>query len=96
MSRVVLFLFGIFLVTSFLPGVFSLPAYLVDIVLYDSIFGLENVAYFGAELLPISQALLWEVGRIVTYYLAAVGIVWLVDYLRFQSRHSDIVRSVSG
>ncbi len=92
-SRPVLLLFGVFFVTSFLPGVFALPAYLVQIFLYDSIFGLENVAYLLAEVLPISRLFLWEVGRVLTYYLAAVGIVWFVDQLQFRLRRDKPVQA---
>ncbi|WP_254545429.1 hypothetical protein [Halomarina pelagica] len=97
-SRPVLLLFGVFVVTSLLPGTLALPAYLVGMFLYDSAFGLENVVYALVETLGVPEggqfaSLLWEAGLIVTYYLAAVALVWLFDRYRPRFRRGNAVEA---
>lgn len=54
-----------------------LPAYLVSMVTYDGLLGLEHVAYAVAELLPVSGPIVFDAGLAVTFYLFAVVAVVL-------------------
>lgn len=54
-----------------------LPAYLVSMVTYDGLLGLEHVAYAVAEVVPISGAVVFDAGLAVTFYLFAVVAVVL-------------------
>jgi|GEM_PF-447447 hypothetical protein len=50
-----------------------LPAYLVSMVTYDGLLGLEHVAYAVAEVVPISGTVVFDAGLAVTFYLFAVA-----------------------
>lgn len=70
-----------------LPRVLFVPAYLLMLVLYDNLWGLENVVYAIDPIVPGSGRYLWDAGLIVTYYLFAVAVTWLGR--RFKpSRHT--------
>jgi hypothetical protein len=49
-----------------------LPAYLVSMVTYDGLLGLEHVVYAVGNALGGESALAWDAGLVVTYYLFAV------------------------
>lgn len=79
-ARTTLGLFALLAAGWFLPAVYTplaatplfvLP-YLVVMVTYDGLFGLEHVAYAAAEVLPIAGSTAFDAGVVVTFYLFAV------------------------
>ncbi|WP_101296430.1 hypothetical protein [Halegenticoccus soli] len=62
---------------SFAYRLLFLPPYLVASLVYDSAWGLENVAYAVGGLVPIDGGVLWEIGLLAAYYLFAVTATWL-------------------
>lgn len=80
LDRTTLVLFGFLTAAWFLPAVFPalagtpliIPPYLVVMVGYDGLFGLEHVAYAVAAVLPIAESVAFDVGLAVTFYLFAV------------------------
>lgn len=79
-ARTTLGLFGFLAAGWFLPAVYPpfgatplfVPPYLVVMVTYDGLFGLEHVAYAVAEALPIAESIAFDAGIVVTFYLFAV------------------------
>jgi|GEM_PF-46734 len=69
------------------PGLALLfaPSYLVTMVFYDSIFGLEAIIYALEPVVGKSQ-LLWDAGVLATYYLFSVGTVALARTLKRAAR----------
>lgn len=59
-----------------------LPSYVVTMLFYDGILGLEHVVYATQGFVPVDGHFLWEAGNVATYYLFAVAAAWLGDRLR--------------
>jgi len=85
-------LFAFLSLARFLPGVVDIysvpglvllfiPPYLVNIVFYDGIFGLEAVVY-ALEGIVGESSYLWDAGLLVTYYLFSVVAVTLGRLLK--------------
>lgn len=80
LDRAALALFALLAGGWFLPAIYPpiaatplfVPPYLVTIVLYDGLLGLEHVAYAAAAVLPITESLAFDAGLAVTFYLFAV------------------------
>jgi len=80
-SRSVVLVFGFLLVSEYARvPLLNLPAYVVSSVLYDSVWGLENVVYAVDGFIPVAGRLLWELGLIITYFLFAVAVVGLARH----------------
>lgn len=99
-ARSTLFLFSYLALTWQLPNVVSIyssviyrvlfiPAYVVNILVYDSAWGLEQLVYLVAPYLPVSGPVLWEIGLLITYYLFAVIVVWIGRQMKRVGR-SDV------
>ena len=79
-DRTALGLFGFLTAAWFLPALYPplaatplvIPPYIVVMVAYDGLFGLEHVADAAAELLPIAGSVTFDAGLVVTFYLFAV------------------------
>lgn len=87
-SRVTVGVFAFLTLSSLIPVVISiyaspvlrllfLPSYLVTMLLYDSVWGLENLVYLLGD-----GHLLWETGNVLTYYLFALAVGWLTERVR--------------
>ena len=65
------------------PGLVLLfiPSYLVNMVFYDGVFGLEGVVY-ALESIVGESSFLWDAGLLVTYYLFSVMAVALGRVLK--------------
>ena len=96
-ARTTLAVFAFLALTSRLPAVVDIyaspvyrilftPSYLVSMLFYDSPFGLENLVYPISRMLPVDGHLLWEVGKIATFYLFAVAVVWIAAELGVRGR----------
>ncbi|WP_049979920.1 hypothetical protein [Halolamina rubra] len=89
-DRTALALFALLAGGWFLPVLYPpvagtpviVPPYLVVIVLYDGLLGLEHVAYAVAEMLPLTRGLAFDAGLLVTFYLFAVVVAALGRVLR--------------
>jgi hypothetical protein len=100
-------LFTFLSVTWFLPTVVDIysipglnlliiPSYLVNMVFYDGVFGLEAVVY-ALEGVVGESPVLWDAGLLVTYYLFSVVTVALGQALkhRFGSVPADTSTSTA-
>ncbi|NHX37252.1 MULTISPECIES: hypothetical protein [Halolamina] len=86
-DRTTLFLFACLAAGWFLPSAVPilgyllyplfLPAYLVSMVTYDGLLGVEHVAYAVAEVLSVSGPVVFDAGLAATFYLFAVVAVVL-------------------
>ena len=84
-DRIAVGLFAFLTAAWFLPAVYPplagtpliVPSYLVLVVAYDGLFGLEHVAYAAADLLPVAESVAFDAGLVVTFYLFAVVAVAL-------------------
>lgn len=105
-SRVTLGLFAFLSAAWFLPKVLDIyavpglvlvivPSYLVNMVFYDSLFGLENVVYALEPVLGSSYAL-WTAGLLVTYYLFSVAVVALGRAVKRRIGSGDADRTAVG
>jgi hypothetical protein len=89
-DRTALALFGFLTAAWFLPALFPplggtplvIPPYIVVMVAYDGLFGLEHVAYAATESLPIAGGVAFDAGLVVTFYLFAVLAVALGGVLK--------------
>lgn len=63
--------------SSVVYGALFTPPYVVNLLFYDSPWGLEQLVYPVAPYLPVPGDLLWEAGLVLTYYLFAIVVVWL-------------------
>lgn len=93
-SRDILLVFAFLALSSYLIptaiGVYAspiswalfLPSYVVTMLFYDGILGLEHAAYAVQGFVPVDGHFLWEAGNVATYYLFAVAAAWLGNRLR--------------
>ena len=99
-SRTTLAVFGFLALSGQIPAfvdiyatpayrILFLPPYLVTMLFYDSPFGLENLVYPVAALVePVlgDGHLLWEAGRVLTFYLFALAVGWIAGAVRSRNR----------
>lgn len=86
-DRATLVLFAVLAVGWFLPDLLGpyasvtmplfLPAYLVSMVTYDGLLGLEHVVYAVQGVLGGEWAYAWHAGLVVTFYLFSVVVAGL-------------------
>lgn len=86
-ARAPLALFGVLTAGWFLPALLGpyagaalplyLPAYLVSMVTYDGLLGLEHAVYALQAAFGVESAALWDAGLVLTFYLFSVVVALL-------------------